>query len=663
MKPHIIGDDLLSRDENGRLRTRIATVFPYANTIVTLPGIHATQRVAFVESLNAARAARGMPCLSEAEEEREWMAAVDLVLEDDQILIRPDPADMALAFEADELLQQVVSKKKIRFLHVLNEHVRQAIKGRGECWRISPLPRSADDMKRMIAASSIGIGGRDIYAFNAASGTRLLTYAQFRSLAQLGEDQLRAHLQEIRDNCSRLNRLGNPEVGFFVADDPGLATDFTDCDFASMGSKQLWAAFESLRERFYRSVPPALRTDDPNSALWRSQMYAALIGRTDKSISEESLLGLGAEFFMQVEWVPGGRVIDGELILDPVFDEEDQTDCDPASHRICDHAARGFIFNFVRDYGDLEYVNIGRVVDSLSSRQPFDGRRGVYLAEVKQRGTERPILRIIRMQKWAVREHLDEGKDLLTAILEAEDYTEYILDRRLGCRQLGMNLSPRITARKIGEEYNGGNAAYRGVAIWSAYFERDYLEGAATDKVPLCRFEDDRFALAFASLLGRAAAPNLILGRAEHHGAVIFDDGDELIVEDATGLPIDIVVADPTGTFTDYYRDLSQAAPAYALAIAHRMDHVADANAFAEAFLDAFVRRFSQIQNEYRKRRRAFDTLFKHKRRDERGSFAYRWERVLTRLDEADAAKLADLMRKCLPRITGATAPQPTAMH
>ena len=30
------------------------------------------------------------------------------------------------------------------------------------------------------------------------------------------------------------------------------------------------------------------------------------------------------------------------------------------------------------------------------------------------------------MQKWGVREHLDEGKGLLSAIIESEEYKEYI---------------------------------------------------------------------------------------------------------------------------------------------------------------------------------------------------------------------------------------------
>ena len=57
MLPRIIGEHPLAKDANGKLKSRIATVFPYGNTIVTLPGIHATQRMAYVDLL--ARAAAG----------------------------------------------------------------------------------------------------------------------------------------------------------------------------------------------------------------------------------------------------------------------------------------------------------------------------------------------------------------------------------------------------------------------------------------------------------------------------------------------------------------------------------------------------------------------------------------------------------------------------
>jgi hypothetical protein len=639
----VIGEDLLARDEHNRPRVRIATAFPKTETIVTLPGTHATQRVAYVDALNRERSERGLAALTGAQEEQEWLGGVDLVLDDDAILIRPDPCNMPLAFEADELLQQITSKKKIRFLHVLDRQVREAIKCRGECWRMSPLPRSPEEMKRMIAASRIGIGGGELYYYNKASGIRLLTYDQFRGLAALPERELRQQLAEIAEYSNRRNRLGNPEVGFFETNGAALAEAFAKYSFSDLGPDALGTAYESLQRKFHDVVPVAFRRDDSESPTWRSRMYASLIGQSDKSVSEEALLGLSAEFFMQVEWVPGGRLEDGELILDPVFNEEDAQTC---ADRICDETARGFIFNFIRDYGDLEYVNVGRVCGSLSGRQSLDGRRGVYLAEVKLRDVRDPILRILRMQKWGVVEHLDDGKDLLSAILNAEEYTEYILDRRLGCRQLGMNLCPRTTARKVFERYNGRNAKYQGTPIWSAYFERDYIGGSATDKIPSGRFAEDAFAMRFARLMGRAAASNLILGRCTLELQVVFDDGDELVIDDREALPTDITVADHTGTFVDYKRELRESAPAYAATVNKRLALVPNPPAFAAAYLDAFAERFAQVQRDYRKRRRAFDTLFKHKRRDEGGSFAYRWERVLKRLDASDPLQLRDRIRE-----------------
>ena len=82
--------------------------------------------------------------------------------------------------------------------------------------------------------------------------------------------------------------------------------------------------------------------------------------------------------------------------------------------RLCDEKCREFIFNFVREFGDLEYVNIGRVVGSLSQRGKTPGRRDVYIAQVKQQGIKDEIVKIIRMQKWGIREHLDEGKGCWT---------------------------------------------------------------------------------------------------------------------------------------------------------------------------------------------------------------------------------------------------------
>jgi hypothetical protein len=644
MLPRIVGEHPLAKDSNGRLKSRIATVFPFGNTIVTLPGIHATQRVAYVDLLNRQRTELGLGRLSRDEEARQWQDSVDVIVEDGTILIRPDPDNMEIAFRADELLQQLVPKHRVRFLLVCNEKVRTAVKQRGECWRISPLPQTPDEMRRMIAASRIAIRGVELYYYSQTTGTRFLTYDAFTQLGAMHEDALRQHLLEIQEFSAGVNRHGRAEVAFFMVGAGLTKNDFSNCDFASLDAAALAAAHETLRQKFHDAVAPGLRRDDLSDVEWRNAMYGALIGEDDREASEESLVGLSCEFFMQIEWLPGGRIEEGELIFDPVLELAGQSG-DERLDRLRDEKCRGFIFNFVREFGDLEYVNIGRVVGSLSHRAVTPGRRDVYIAQVKQHGLKDEIVKIIRMQKWGIREHLEDGRRLLDAIIQSEEYTEYILDRRLGCRQLGMNLPPQTTAKRISERYVGSRSDLQNVMIWSPYFERDYIRGMATDKIPPRRLADPAFASRLARLLGQAAAPNMIVGRSDMRGGVVFDDGDEVVIDSDTGLPIDIVVADQMGTFADYSTNLEHFAAEYAEPVNRRLAFLTEPEEFAALYIEGFVSRFAKIQLEYRKRSRGFDTLFKHRPRDEGGSFAFRWECVLTRLRQADPQMLGDLIR------------------
>ena len=114
-----------------------------------------------------------------------------------------------------------------------------------------------------------------------------------------------------------------------------------------------------------------------------------------------------------------------------------------------------------------------------------------------------------RLQKWGVWEHLDEGKDPLQAIKESDDYTDYCLDRRLGCRQLGMSLTRRVTMHRLSEIYNGANTRFRGETIRTIYFEREYLPGIATDKLPLEKYARP----GYGPKLGESPGPG---GRFEH---------------------------------------------------------------------------------------------------------------------------------------------------
>ena len=67
---------------------------------------------------------------------------------------------------------------------------------------------------------------------------------------------------------------------------------------------------------------------------------------------------------------------------------------------------------------------------------------------------------------------------------------------------------------------------------------------------------------------------------------------------------------------------------------------------FGRAYLAGLREQFLHIQEDYRKRRRAFDTLFKHCKYDPAGSYGYRWECVLRRLDSTDANALVEAVAR-----------------
>jgi hypothetical protein len=636
-----IGENLLEGVAGANGGTHIATVFPRARVVVTLPGIHCTQREAYLERLAAERKAQGLPALTTAEHDRQMLDAVDLIIKEDKVLIRPDPERMELAFEADAVLQEEVPKRRIRFLFVSDPRVRRAISCRGEAWRLHAPPRSMEEIQRDIAEGRIAAAGQAIYYYNLVSGTRYLTCEHFARLGELPDEELRRHLCEIAALASRCNARGNLQLRSFMVQGTFRLTNLVGVDWAALPTEEMRRSYETAVREYRAAVKPGFEHDDPGDTSWRNHMYEALCGVEDDELSQTDQLGLGAEYFRQIEWMPGARIEGGEIIFDASGQEEySRRDVD------CDRVVHGLICNLLQEQTDVDFINIGRLVHSLSLREkPADGRREVYLEHFRQTGAPHDTLVLIRMQKWGVREHLDEGKDLLRAMIECEEYTMFIMDRRLGCRQLGMNIAPRMSMRKVAECYHGKQTALHGTTIWSPYFQREYFVGAASDKIPARRLQNPRFALALARLLGRAAAPNLILGRSAE-GKVIFDDGDEVVISDREGTPMEIVVADHTSTFGDYRGELVSVIPAYARAVIRRAGQVPDAAAFGREYVEGFRERFMEIQHDYLERARAFDSLFRHRVADPAGNLAFRWKLVLARLAKARVDDLADALKK-----------------
>jgi len=643
----LLGEPIFARDETGRLKSKIGTIFLRTPGLVTHSGVHATQRLDWIKALNRERQSAGQPALTNDEIDAEMAHSVDLLFDDQHVLIRPDPYAMDLAFEADELLQSVVSKRKIRYLNTQNERVRSALRAHGEYWRMSRIPVSSEEMNRLIATARTPIDGLPLYFYNRSTGTRFLTLGTLEWLAQQPADIFRRHLAEIAQYSARRNRFGYPEIDIFP---PGCA--FTRQAFEALNAEglkidALQAAFRKLLDAFRLSVTETLQDETPENIEWRNLMCSALIMQPNAVAAEDVLQGISPEFYMQIEWLPGCRIENGELIFDSLYEEREANPDDLELRSLCDPRAKAVIFNYLREFGTIEHINIGRIGRSLSARvHGMWHRPNVYVIQVKEAGRAEPELRILRFQKWGVAERLDENKELLRAMIESADYTDYILDRRLGCRQLGMNLPQRVTTGSIQETYSGQNAALHGTHCWAVYFERCYVNGCATDKILPRRYASAEFNRRLARLLGEAAAVNCVVGRANLEKTVMFDDGDEVIVLDAAGMPDHLIVADHTGSFAQYELPLVSDAQAYAVPVNKRARHMANASEFATFYVDAFQDRFVRIQQEYRRRKRAFDSLFKHRPLDKAGSIAYRWLCTLERLNSTDAAALAQAIRR-----------------
>jgi hypothetical protein len=539
-------------------------------------------------------------------------------------------------------LQRFLPKWRIRYLFPHHPKVIEAMRRRGELWRIAPLPRSLHDIKTLIESSRVALGGLKIYFQNRITGTRFLTYAQFAVLGQQPDAVLRQHLIEITEYSRRRNLSHNVEVALFAVDEGISPEQFAAVDWARLDPATLRAEYERLRTEFQQAVSQDCEQDDLNSSLWRQRMYTTLVSPPDELLSDHVLQGLSSEFFLKIEWLAGASFLNNEVIFDPALTAFRENPNDPILKRVCSEHVRGLIRNFYRELGDLEYLNIGRIAAEVSDEK---GRREVYIAQIKPVGTERQV-KIIRFQRWDISLHLRKpGWQALDALVWANDYTNFIMNRRLGCRQLGMRLAPKLTVDQLPDDgtFRLGN---KDVQVWATYFVRDFVWGVATDKVPKYKLGDEAYSLRLARLLGEAAALNLIAGRVDEAGNAVFDVGDEVVQEGPDGLPLHLVITDHGGTFKDWTSPLTRFAAAYARPVNQRAALVPRKRRFARAYLGGLRERFLEVQKEYAQHPEAFNRLFEDLPRQVDGDFAARWADVLQRMATTRVDELCEAIRR-----------------
>jgi len=393
----ILGEQIFERDAEGRLLSRIGTLFFRTPGLVTKRGVHAMQRLMWIEELNRVRAEAGEPALTEAEEADELDQSVDLIFSETHVLIRPDPERMDLALRADEELQKLVPKRKIRYLNTSSAKVRRALCERGENWRMARQPISQQDMVDRILASRVAIGQCTIYYYNRATGTRFLTLGSLESVRDLPDEAYRAQIVEIVQAMNKRNRLGQPEVDVFPpTTPPEIRKGLRMIDVEKLSTVEIRHAVDRIDLEWRMSVPAELREESVENFEWRNTLSFVLNREPNDSSAEEQDLadGIAPEFYRQIEWLPGARLDRGELIFDPLYRDDSG---DPEVLAMRDGRVKAIIFNLTRLFSAVAFINVGRIARSLARHPVAGSRRGdIYLIQFRLEGETSVRLMMIR---------------------------------------------------------------------------------------------------------------------------------------------------------------------------------------------------------------------------------------------------------------------------
>ncbi len=628
-----IGPDFFAKDEKGDLLSPIASVFPKFRTIVCARGIHAYHVSIMLEFLKL-KFPEKEPCKIEELELDLYQDAISLLFRGELILVRSDPANMQNVFAADQILQSFFPKEQIQFTGLHIPEIRRQLRLRGEIWRMSPTPRSFEDVCCQVRASKVQVStGLTVY-YNAPTGGRFLTYDEFIRIEPLIEHdraEALARLREIHSLCHRVNSRGSRELSFFLP--AGISLDLTDLEDlvsliqapqASENSEKIQMAFNRLAFHFAQSAGPELIVDDYHNPAWRTTMFCRLFDIKEEEM-EEWALELSPEFLLNIKWLPGASVVGNELRFDLGVETRVQ----------------GLISHFWEKSGGLISINIGRIEQSQSSRDVSGEGREVYLVVMTSR-EQKDSIRILRLMKWDVIHRINMGIPLDQAIAETFNYRNYIFDRIHAAAKLGFPILSYDEIR-LNERIPGWGL------VPAFFFERKYVSGYVTDKIPIACYKNPNFIRSLSGLLGDAAAFSLVLGRASARtGKIFYDDGDEVIQLNSRSIPTRLIIIETTGSFTDWTTPLLNMLPQCLSRFRAHLDKAAVSgvpfeviNESVRIFSDALCNKLREIKEIAFAPSSNIRSLFDD-RPPEQGGIRDRWEGIICRLETTDVNQLSD---------------------
>lgn len=636
----IIGDNFLAKDNTGRPLNTLATVFPGFHLAVTgrneIHGMQVDRAIHYLKSIVPGAEASPLT-------ENICRDAVCVNIFRERIILRIEQDNIGKGLAADLLLQRFIPKAAIQFTgHHLAE-VRKALRLRGEIWRFSPPPIMEKDFSDLLCHCRTRIKTGVRFFHNKHTGEHVLTYQEAEAVRALFSEHTHEALACIREiiHLSRLlNHQGYPELSFLVpaGREPDarmleeiVGSPAPDENFAALQARPVHQIEKSriIYERFLREFAehagPDLLSDDPGNTLWRATVLCRLYN-IDERTTAEWALGLGPEFYLNIRWLPGALIAQDQLCFEP-----------EAPDRI-----KKLIEYYLRTRNDFLSINVGSIVTPLTDRNQAGEEREVFIVNLSLPDDQKDI-RHIRMSKWDVLHRIKQGLSLEQAITDTRIYRDFIIDRLVAIRILGLPI-PEFKQIDIEDELGAST-----IPVY--YFERDYIPGIATDKIPTLFYARAGFLPQLAFFLGQAAAASLVLGRTDpRSNQLYYDDGDEIIRLDAAGLPIAFMLLETTGSFKDWTTPIENMLPHCIEHFVRHMEKARQQGAAQPEFSSALQSFSDGLKNEILRMQALIDDisadirpLFSD-RSFEDGGIRCRWEGVIDRLGRTRPEQLETLI-------------------